>query len=70
MLLLFLIWLMKQTNVEKLSAEGLVDDADLTATDKKLINDLSDDEIGAIISAGKKVLSGTKAGEKVAKVAV
>lgn len=60
----------KTTNVEKLVAAGLVSESDLSAHDQKLINDLSDDEIAAILSTGQKVLAATKPGEKVAKVGV
>jgi hypothetical protein len=69
-LLLFLFRLMSQKNVDKLVSAGLVVEDELTANQKHLINDLSDEEISAIISAGTKVVSGTKSGEKVAKISV
>lgn len=60
----------KTTNVEKLVDAGLVSKADLSNHDEKVINDLSDEEIDAILATGQKVLAATKPGEKVAKVGV
>lgn len=57
-------------NVQKLVDAGLVNESEVSATDRDIINDLSDDEVGAIISAGKKVVAATKNGESVFKVAV
>ena len=58
----------KTNNVEKLVDAGLVAVADLTSEDQALINDLSDDEIDAIVSAGTKVVKAAKPGDKMFKV--
>lgn len=60
---------MTTSNVEQLVSAGLVDKSDLTEEDQKLINELSGEEIAAIISAGTKIVRSTT-GERVAKVSV
>ena len=57
-------------NVQKLVDAKLVNESELSDNDKAIINDLSKDEVNAIISAGTKVLAATKDGDKVFKVAV